>query len=57
MKESYLKHLTIAVIGTGCIMIALFSVDPVLQSNAMIMLAGIVGYVFKNGTGVKVDAA
>jgi hypothetical protein len=50
VKESYLKHFTIAVIGTGCIMVVLFSPDVMLRSNAMIVLSGIVGYVFKNGS-------
>ena len=57
LKESYLKHFTIAVIGTGCVMIVLFSSDVMLRSNAMIVLSGIVGYVFKNGSGAASAAA
>lgn len=53
MKESYLKHLTVAVIGTGLVMVVLFSPDLALRHGAMTLLGVVIGYVFKNGTAAK----
>lgn len=51
MQETYLKHLTVVVIGIGTTIMAAMQPDTINQ--AYILYGVILGYVFKNGAAAR----